>query len=627
MLGHPIADQRGIRARAHRLRLWLVRAGAGAVLLAVVLALAISVQAAKKSYGWDDDPVRLGQEALKVGRLQEAGDLFRKGIDSEWKLDRACLGLAEVLRRQGHDAEAEPLYRRALDEHRVQRNDISYPEASAGLGLVLLKLGRSDEALGEFQKALRDDKNNWNANYGTARILIAQKKFSDALPYLAKGKGLKGAAEGLDQYHYGMALAEVGLADMQAAEKDAMLALTLNPAASEYGTLVAQIYTARKAPTLAIDAYERALATPGVEPTAQVYQDLGVLYEGQMEFNPALQRYLRAIEIDSTFAPAYKSAARLYALGNQTDRAARFYLAYSNLVPKDPEGWSGQAEAFITLGIGKDALAAAQKAYSLDSTSAPVRLSLARALYMNNDLSQSEWLYKSVPDTTLYKASDWVSLGQIALSQKGFDRADELLSKAIKMEPGNPDAYSAKGKMFLSRQKPDSAVVYYQKSLAINPRSLLSRVNLAVAYLQMRKPGDGANMLRSVIAEKPDWAPAHTYLGQALLMSDSLTAGLAEYRKAIELEPNNAGALRGAGFIYLKRGDFASAEAVLLKATAADPRSADGWASLGSAQAGLRKIDEAIASFQKALEISPNHEGALRGLEAMKKAKEAAGAR
>ena len=616
--------QRGLLSRR---RLAGRTALAASAWVVTALLLAAPLQAAKKTYDYDEDPVRLAEEALEAGRLLEAAPLFQEGIESEWKLDRACLGLAEVLRREDKNTEAEPLYRRALEEHRRIRNGATYPEASAGLGLVLLDLGRTEEARAELESALRDEKNSWNANYGMARILIGQHRFQEALPYLDKGKGLKGVAKGLDQYHYGMALVQVGLGDVASAEKNAMLALTLNPAEAEYGTLVAQIYTARGARTLAIDAYERALATPGVIATPKVYYDLGVLYEAEKLFNDAVQRYLRAIEIDSTFAPAYKNSARLYALGNQADRAGRFYLRYSNLVPEDAEGWFGQAEAFISLGLNKPALEAAEKAYSLDSTSANVRLSLARATYLSNDLDRSDRLYKTVSDTTLFEAGDWINRGQIAMAQKGFDRADELLTRAIDMEPENAEAYAAKGKLFLSRQRPDSAVVYYQKSLDLNRKSLVAKINLAVAYLQLRKASDAAATLREVIAENPKWAPAHNYLGQAMVMADSLSTALAEYRKAMELDPTNAAAMRGAGFVHLKRQDYAQAEAVLLKATAADPRVADGWASLGSAQAGLRKIDEGIKSFEKALEISPNHEGALRGLEALKKARPAASGR
>lgn len=597
------------------------------VLIALALVLAVPSLAGNKSYKYEEDPVRLGSTALEEQRLHDAAEFFQEAIDNEWKLDRAYYGLAEVLRRQDKIVEAEDLYRKAIENHAEERNGSTYPEASAGLGLSLLILGRSGEAQTAFESALRDNKNIWDANYGMARILIGQKRYADALPYLEKGKGLKGVREGQDQYCYGTALAKVGSGDLTGAEKDALLALTLNPGRAEYGTLVAQIYTARNAPTLAIDAYEKALATPGVVPTPQVHQDLAKLYEGERDFNDALRHYLNAIEIDSTYAPAFKSAGRLYAMGNQPNQAGRFYLRYSQLAPNDAEGWSGQAEAFISMGANRTALEAAEKAYGLDSTDARIRLSLARTTYLTNDLERSGRLYGSVADTLLYKTNDWVNLGQIALSQKGFDRAEELFNKAIEIEPGNPDAYAAKGKYFLTpaRSKPDSAAFYYQKALDINPNSLVARMNLAVAFLQLRRPSDATQELRKVLVQSPNSVPAHIYLGQALLMADSLGTALTEYRKAIELDPKSAPALRGAGFIYLKRSEYGQAETVLLKSTVLDPRNPDGWASLGSAQAGLRKIDEGIKSFETALEISPNHEGALRGLEALRKARATTG--
>jgi len=593
----------------------------------LALALAMPSLAGKKSYKYEEDPVRLGTTALEEGRLPDAAKLFQESIDSEWKMDRAYYGLAEVRRREDKDLEAEGYYRKAIQSHADERNGATYPEASAGLGLSLLALGRPDEAQAEFESALRDNKNLWDASYGMARILIGQKKYAEALPYLEKGKGLKGVREGQDQYCFGTALAQVGLNDLTAAEKNALLALTLNPARAEYGTLVAQIYTARGARTLAISAYEEAIAKMPDTPPPAVHQALAKLYEEERQFNDALRHYLSAIETDSTYAPAFKSAARLYALGNQANQAGRFYLRYSQLAPNDAEGWSGQAEAFITLGANRPALEAAEKAYGLDSTDARIRLSLARATYLTNDLERSGRLYGSVPDTTLYKTNDWVNLGQIALAQKGFVRAEDLFDKAIKLEPDNPDAYAAKGKLFLSpgRLKPDSAAVYYQKALEINPNSMVARMNLAVAFLQLRRPSDATQELRKVLVQVPNSVPAHIYLGQALVMADSLSSALTEYRTAMELDPKSAPALRGAGFVYLKRADYGQAETVFLKATAIDPRNPDGWASLGSAQAGLRKIDDGIKSFEKALEISPNHEGALRGLEALRQARAAAG--
>ncbi len=610
-------------------RPWMGRAGRAlpAVLAVLALLWAIPSQAEKKSYGYEDDPIRLGTKALEEGRLDDARTRFQQALDSEWKTDRARYGLAEILRRRDKYTDAERYYREALAERSQSRNRTNFAEANAGLGLVLYFQGRREEARKEFETALGLEKNLWNASYGMARILVDEKRYEDALNYLEAGKELKGVSTGEDQYLFGLALAQVGLGRPAEAEKNSLLALTLNPAEAEYGILAAEILTARNAPTLAIEAYERALATPGVVPSAAVQQNLAQLYERERRFNDALGHYHDAIGIDSTYAPAYKSAAKLYALGGQNDRAAQFYLRYTELDPTDAEGWLGQAEAFTTLGSNRRALEAAEKAYALNSEDQRIRLALARATYLSNDLVRSERLYFSVTDTTLFKSGDRVKQAQIALAYKLNGRADSLLTQALKMDPKNAEAYAAKGKLFLARQKPDSAVVCYEKSIELNPSSALTRINLGVAFIQGKRAGDAARVLRQAVAMSPDIAPAHIYLGQALVMADSLSAALAEYRRAMEIDPKSGSALRGAAYIYLKWKEYGQAESVLSKATTIDPGNADGWASLGSAQSGLNKIDEAIKSFEKALEISPNHAGALRGLEALKQYKAAPGSK
>ncbi len=611
----PRVGLRGRTKAAGRARLAILS------LTALGLVLGTAARAEKRSYGYDEDPVRLGEAALEERRLTDALNLFREAIQSEWKLDKAHFGLGEVLRLRHKYADAEAAYRFAVEERARERDGADYPEASAGLGLTLYYLGRPEAAKQALETARDQDGGLWNANYGLARLLIDQKQYEEALSYLAKGKKKKGLVEGEDLYYFGLALAQVGLGDVTEAEKNALMALHMNPGEAEYGTLVGQIYTARNAPTLAINAYERALAAPGVEQTPEVHYNVALLYEGQHEWNDALRHYISAIELDSTFAPAFKNVAHLYALGNQNDQAARFYLRYNQLVPDDPEGWHGQAEALSSLGSRELALEAAEKAYELDSQDPQICLTLARAAYEAGDLDRSLRMYSSLSDSTTYTAGDWIRLGQITMDQKGFDRAEELLNRAIALEPNNPEAYAAKGKLFLSRANPDSAVGYYQKALDINPGSLVARINLGVGLLQLQRSSDAIRVLREAVEMNPNVGATHIYLGQALVIAGDLSGGLEAYRKAMELDPKSAPAMRGAAFIYLKRKDYGTAETILLKATALDPGNPDGWAALGNAQSGLNQVDAGIQSFQKALEISPNHETALRGLEALRTAK------
>ena len=187
------------------------------------------------------------------------------------------------------------------------------------------------------------------------------------------------------------------------------------------------------------------------------------------------------------------------------------------------------------------------------------------------------------------------------------------------------DAYSAKGKVYLNRQKPDSAAIHFEKSLTLAPNSAPTKINLGIAYLQLKRPLDAARTLREAVTLSPDFAQARVFLGQALLSSDSLSAALVEYKKATELDPTNGAALRGAAFVHIKRGEHGQAVTLLRQATDADPRSAENWVVLGQALAGMNNVPEAIKAVEKGLELNPNHEQGKKVLDILKKSQKPAG--
>lgn len=592
---------------------------------ALVLVAASSALAAKKSYRYEEDPIRLGKKALTEGRLDDAKTYFQDAVQNEWEVDQAKFGLAELARTQGQYADAETMYREAVLARNQSEDGAAYPEASAGLGLVLLRQGRTDDARREFNAALSAKGGLWEANFGMARILMDEKKWDEALPYVEKGKGRKGVAEGEDLYRYGMARIEFNKGEVDAAEKDALLALNLNPNESDYGTLVAEIYTAKKAPTLAIQAYENALSAPGVIPTPQVHWNVGQLYEGEKQFTDALRHYKEAMQTDSTYAPAYKNAGRLYVLATRYQDAVPYFLKYTQLRPEDPEGQLNLAEAFFKMGSSRMAQDAADKAYALDSTNARTRLLLARTAFMSNDMPKSEKFFGSVADTALYEAADWIKLAQIAIAQKRLDRADTLLTIGLAKDSTQAEAYSAKGKIHLNRQQPDSAAAAFEKSLAMAPNSAPTKINLGIAYLQLKRPLDAVRTLREAVTQSPDFVPTRVYLGQALVSADSLSAALVQYKKALELDATNGAALRGAAYVHMKRGEYGQAVTLLRQATEADPRSADSWVVLGQALAGMNNVPEAIKAVEKGLELNPNHEQGKKVLGVLKQAQKTAG--
>ena len=64
------------------------------------------------------------------------------------------------------------------------------------------------------------------------------------------------------------------------------------------------------------------------------------------------------------------------------------------------------------------------------------------------------------------------------------------------------------------------------------------------------------------------------------------------------------------GVKAVQAGDYERALASLQKAVQDDPRNADAWNYIGFSQRNLKRFDQSLAAYRKALEINPDHRGA-----------------
>ena len=107
-----------------------------------------------------------------------------------------------------------------------------------------------------------------------------------------------------------------------------------------------------------------------------------------------------------------------------------------------------------------------------------------------------------------------------------------------------------------------------------------------------------------------DTAANHLNQGVALYEAGEYEKAVAEYTKAIELDPKLASAYYNRGLAYFKMRQYDSALADFNKAIELDPRSSTAWVGRGIALEGLGKYKEALEAYNKSLEINPNDQRA-----------------
>jgi tetratricopeptide (TPR) repeat protein len=103
------------------------------------------------------------------------------------------------------------------------------------------------------------------------------------------------------------------------------------------------------------------------------------------------------------------------------------------------------------------------------------------------------------------------------------------------------------------------------------------------------------------------WGLSDTYVGSAAehRKKGELEAALADYDKALALDPENVGAYINRGLVHSDRGELDAADADETKALALDPDNATAYNNRGFARSKKGDYEAAIADLEKAIALDP----------------------
>jgi tetratricopeptide (TPR) repeat protein len=126
--------------------------------------------------------------------------------------------------------------------------------------------------------------------------------------------------------------------------------------------------------------------------------------------------------------------------------------------------------------------------------------------------------------------------------------------------------------------------------------------------------GGDVGEYREAIRLKPDWAPPHDALGEALAVQGEWDGAIKEYREAVRLDPNNADAHQHLGFAFEKRKDWDNEVKEYREVVRLKPDNDSYRFAIGFALASEKDWDGAIQAYREALRLSPRNTSYLSGL-------------
>lgn len=178
---------------------------------------------------------------------------------------------------------------------------------------------------------------------------------------------------------------------------------------------------------------------------------------------------------------------------------------------------------------------------------------------------------KLAPESLWLQAREAFCEGRVAIFDKQYDQAIQLLDKAIQLDPSDALAYNALGVLWLERADYTRALAAFDDAIRRAPQWAYPWHNRALAYTQAGDYSAAIHAYRHAM----DLAPRYFYLPYNLgVLYQTLNRrkdAEASYRAAEMLDPARAEPYNALGALYASEGKRAKAEDNFRKALAIDP--------------------------------------------------------
>ena len=515
------------------------------------------------------------------------------------------------------------------------------PSVEAYLALASLqeRNGNAEDAVASIAKAV-------DVSASATPALKAQALAASAHMALRNGSGAaaldmanKAVAADKNGHSLGtLASAHARVGDAKAAHAAADAAIAASATSSIAYLGKGDALSASGQPAEAVAAYRKAMELDPKNVSAQV----GLVYALIASNKAAEARTVaqKASETDKNSGPAF--AALGYAIsaekkfdGNDPSWSDAIAQAQQGvfLAPKNPQVQMIVAKLFEARGNYDQAQVAYQSALASDPGFTPARTAIILTMFRRGDI-----------DGALKAAGDLVKANPESpeankvygefLARKGqFKEAIPALEKATAAMPNNADAWAILAHSYHMTRSFEDGKDAYAKAVELNPTNNEIKSNYGLLLGMSGDPDKGAQVLSALI-NLPGYKSAAGFANYGYVLSrvkpPRAGEAIAAYKKAIELEPANAGLYFGMGWAQYYAQNYPESIAAFDKAGAmdknyvAETRGPVGWcqyfmavaadgakpnfattkAAIEAAEAAGRpntRLAEAVARYEKAI--------------------------
>ncbi|MCB2107840.1 MAG: tetratricopeptide repeat protein [Rhodobacteraceae bacterium] len=197
---------------------------------------------------------------------------------------------------------------------------------------------------------------------------------------------------------------------------------------------------------------------------------------------------------------------------------------------------------------------------------------------------------------------------------KRLERAEEIVSAALKVNPKYVPALNQKGSLAHLNQRHDEAKLTFQRVLAIDPKNAIALNNLAASFASTGDHVRAKELVERCTSNHPNSVEVMLNAAKTMRLAGDIQRAHYFLKKVLAIEPNSAEALEEIGSLYLSNKEFEQADAYFRDALRSNPKCVMAHVNLGLSHRLQEKPIDAKACFETARLLSPKTPDSYVGL-------------
>jgi protein O-mannosyl-transferase len=422
--------------------------------------------------------------------------------------------MASTRQQLGYWQNSETLFRHALAV--TQNNWL----ARNNLGEALEKKGQTDDAIRQYQEAIRLKPKNADAHYNLGNSLVKKGELDEAIRQFQEAIRLN--PEYADA-HNNLASALLMNGQVDGAIREFRESIRLKPA------------------------------------YALAHKNLGTALDQKGQIPDAIRHYEEAIRLKPDYVDAHFNLGNSLLTADQVDESIRHYLEAIRLNPDYADAHFNLGNALLRKGQLDEAVIQYQQAVRLKPADADAHYNLGATLDQTGQVDEAIRQFQEAIRLKPDHADTHNNLG-VLLAKKGkFDEAIHQYQQALRLKPDYAEAHYNLARVLAREGQWAEAITHYQRVLALQPGALAAQNNLAwllatcpeaalrdsakalalakeLDRLSGGKDGDNLDVLAAAYAEAGQFPHAVEAAGRALALALTQTnLNLEEIRARLKL--------------------------------------------------------------------------------------------